>query len=593
MPLSRRDFLKLSAAAAGSLPLARVGLSIPDALAHGGETTLAQTIVRGAKVNEGTMGAYYRLTTGPGERHIKRKELGGASSARIVTAVSFVHFTDLQLVDAESPARVEYLDRYGDGRCEFPNDPGPNDPRSSDTESAFRAQEILILQVLETMIRRVRDVRRGPVTGAPFSFVMSTGDNIDNEQYNELRWFIDLMDGGSMITPTSGGLAYEGVQLPRWLDQEYWHPDPVEDKFKRQLGFPDYPGLLQDAVRPFKATGLGSIPWLQTFGNHDGLVQGNAPQNAAFEAIATGPLKAIGLPPGVNPCDPFFGVPWGGPARPVTADPARRFLSRSEYIAEHFRTRGKPVGHGFTKKNQLDGTAYYVRDHRPFRYIALDTTNPGGFADGSIGATQFAWLEERLTEVSSVYFDAEGRRVRTRNPDRLVVLFSHHGLEKLTNGVITPDPFHPAANDLPRVMADEIEALVHRFPNVFVWINGHTHKNLVVPRRDPSKRTPGFWDVTTAAHIDWNCQARVVEIAVRADGRISIFCTMIDHDAPSDPRGANGVRRLAAIARELAANDPQKGFESIGAGEPQDRNVELTLPGPPWMKEYARTAGSR
>jgi metallophosphoesterase (TIGR03767 family) len=318
-------------------------------------------------------------------------------------------------------------------------------------------------------------------------------------------------------------------------------------------------------------------------------MQGNAPENPALETIAVGPLKVVGLPAGVNPCDPFLGLLWKGPARLITPDPRRRIITRRRYIEEHFDTTGAPVGHGFTRENRQDGTAYYVRDeHRPFRFISLDTVNPGGFADGSLGAKQFQWLEERLIEVSSAYYAEDGRLVSTGNRDRLVVLLSHHALEKLNNAVITPDPLHPAMNDLPRVMAPEIEALLHRFPNVFVWVNGHTHKNLITPRPDPAKRTNGFWDITTAAHVDWNSQARIIELAIRADGTISIFSTMVDHDAPANPRGARGVRRLASIHRELSANDPQKGFESIGAGRHEDRNVELRIPGPPWLRPGTR-----
>ncbi|MFN2590928.1 MAG: TIGR03767 family metallophosphoesterase [Actinomycetota bacterium] len=589
MPVTRRDFLRLPAGVAAAYPLSWLASVMPEAIAASrAGTTLEETIVKGALWRRGTNGAYYRLKTGPGERHIRRRELGGASSARITSSLSFVHFTDLQLTDAQSPIRAEFTDRYSDVLCE-PDDEetGGN---SADSESGFRAQETLTLQTLEAMIRRVRDVRRGPVTGCRFAFVMSTGDNIDNEQFNELRWFIDLMDGGRTVTPNSGGSTYEGVQLSAWGDQEYWHPDPVPDKFKRQWGFPDYPGLLSDAIRPFRATGVG-VPWLQTFGNHDGLIQGNVFKNAPLAELAVGPLKFLGLPPGANPCDPFVALPGGPPIHRVTPDTARRVVDRPTYVAEHFRTTGRPVGHGFTKENLKAGTAYYVRDeHPPFRFVCLDTVNPGGHADGSIGATQFAWLERRLIDVSSVYYDADGGQVRTRNRDRLVLIFSHHGLEKLNNPIITPDPLHPGVNDLPRVMGPDIEALLHRFPNVFAWVNGHTHKNLIVPRPDPARRTPGFWDITTAAHIDWNCQARIVELAIRANGRISIFTTMLDHKAPPDPRSAKGVLRLASIERELAANDPHKGFESIGAGSREDRNVELTHPGPRWLASWAASS---
>lgn len=33
----------------------------------------------------------------------------------------------------------------------------------------------------------------------------------------------------------------------------------------------------------------------------------------------------------------------------------------------------------------------------------------------------------------------------------------------------------------------------------------------------------------------------------------------------------------------LAANDYQYGFSSKGPGKPEDRNVELIVPGPPWL----------
>lgn len=434
------------------------------------------------------------------------------------------------------------------------------------------------------MNRRIRGIRRAPATGTRFRFAVCTGDNIDNEQFNELRWFVDLMDGGKTVSPDSGGPGYEGVQAANWGDPEYWHPDPVPDKYKEQYGFPDYPGLLPEGVKPFRATGVG-LPWLQTFGNHDGLMQGNAPRNEAFNAVAVGPLKFDGPPPGIDPCNPFpgLGKDWL-PTRPVTADPLRRIVRRREYIEEHFRTTGTPAGHGFTQWNLTDGTAYYVRDEVPIlRFIGLDTVNPGGYADGSIGASQFAWLEQRLVEVHSAYFDSSGGVVTTGNRDRLVILFSHHGLRSLVNPIMDPNPDDPGSNDLPRVLADEVEVLLHRFPNVIAWVSGHTHDNVIQPRPDPAGRTTGFWDIGTAAHIDWNCQSRLLEVAIRGDRTISIFCTMVDHAAPADPRGAGGLLRLASIHRELAANDYQYGFGSNGPGKPEDRNVELVLPGPPWL----------
>jgi hypothetical protein len=55
---------------------------------------------------------------------------------------------------------------------------------------------------------------------------------------------------------------------------------------------------------------------------------------------------------------------------------------------------------------------------------------------------------------------------------------------------------------------------------------------------------------------------------------------MVDHAAPPDPASADDVFRLAAIHRELAANNPHGGAASGLQGQPADRNVELVIPAP-------------
>jgi metallophosphoesterase (TIGR03767 family) len=557
-------------------------------------TTLGQTIVKGRSISEGTKGKYFRLAYGPGEAHLRRTELakprsvdGKIASARR-SILHFAHFTDIHIIDAQSPARVEFLDRYAD--------PGQG-CESVPFSSAHRPQETLTLHVLESMIRQINGLSVSPVTGKPITAVVCTGDNIDNEQFNELRWFIDVMDGGKLVNPASGGGFYEGVQDAAWGDPEYWHPEPgAEDKYKQQWGFPDYPGLFKAAAKPFKPAGL-DLPWYQTFGNHDGLLQGNAPRNALFETIAVSGTKFSALPPGLNPCDAFETLRTNpaafaaAPVRPVTADATRRIVTRKQYIEEMFETTGSPKGHGLTKESVDSGVAYWHNDDRPgFRFIGLDTVNPGGESNGSIGQTQLTWLEERLKEVSSRYLDAAGEEVTQPADDRYVILFSHHGLRSLDNVNAAPDPLEPASNDLPRKLADEVEAVVQRYPNVIAWVNGHSHENIVVPRPGPAG---GFWDIGTAAHIDWSCQSRLIEVIDNHDGTLSIICTMVDHAAPAVPGGADPVLELAAVSRELAANDYQFGFEGGGPGTAEDRNVELFIKAPfkpkPQKKGKSRT----
>jgi hypothetical protein len=125
----------------------------------------------------------------------------------------------------------------------------------------------------------------------------------------------------------------------------------------------------------------------------------------------------------------------------------------------------------------------------------------------------------------------------------------------------------------------DVLALLHRFPNVVLWLNGHAHVNAVRPRFRPGSPVRGLWEVTTCAVIDWPCQTRLVEVVDRG-GYLSIVCTMVDHDTPAAPAAAATGAGLASLHRELAANAPLRGARSGAAGSPGDRNVELRISPP-------------
>jgi metallophosphoesterase (TIGR03767 family) len=521
-------------------------------------TTLDHTLLRG----QPGAGGYRPIVVGPGEPHLLRDDLVTGPPPRPGerrALLALGQLTDMHIMDAQSPARVEFLDRFDD----------PDSPFAGvlPFESSYRAQEMLTAHVGEAMVRAMNSVHEGPVTGLPVAFTIATGDNVDNTQFNELRWQIDLLDG-ERVRPDSGDLTkYEGVADLVDYDVRYWHPDGTpagqsDDLPRARFGFPTLPGLLDAARRPFRATGLRT-PWLTAFGNHDGLVQGNIPSSAIIAAVATGNVKISNLPPGTDIIALAIGLLSGdpaalqtlfsGPARLVTADAARRPLSRIETIAEHFRTSGHPRGHGYSAWNLRTGNAYYAFDQGPVRCIVLDTVNPFGGSEGSIDADQLAWLTAELTAGSRRYLDASGNIVTGGRHDKLFVLFSHHTIETMTNAAGI----------------------------------GRTHRNTVIPyRRAAGAAIPGgFWEVNTAAHVDWPQQSRVVELVDNRNGTLSVFGTLIDHaaprhygSAPSDPLA------LASLSRELGANDWQNAAptptEDGRRGAVEDRNVELLVPAP-------------
>ena len=96
----------------------------------------------------------------------------------------------------------------------------------------------------------------------------------------------------------------------------------------------------------------------------------------------------------------------------------------------------------------------------------------------------------------------------------------------------------------------------------------------------------GFWQVTTASHIDWPQQSRLLDVVDNQDGSLSIWGTILDHDAPANPGSGVGssTKQLASISRELAYNDPdadngEDGHPDARGGE-GDRNVELVVRDP-------------
>lgn len=546
-----------------ALALAAPAASLSQAAApRSSLTTLGRTIV--AKGDRD-------LAYGPGERRVTRtlgwKDPGGAGRP----LVGFKQLSDVHVIDEESPARVEFLDGCG-----------------TPFNAAYRVQEAMSLQVGESMLRRLARIRRGPATGVPLRFVVSTGDNIDNNQLNELRWFISLLDGGR-IDPDSGGPGYHG-----YTQEHFAGALPLD--------------ILELAQQPFDGVGT-QVPWYAVLGNHDGLVQGNAPQNASFETVATGGRKVFVPLDGYDNCpqdaedseqlEQLMTNLVNTQSEEVPADIARVFVDHEELVEEFFQGDGRPRGHGLARAPQdpmHDARAGYYSFPmgRKVRGISLDTISYDGVSDGHIPDPQFRWLRRELRKWSRVYYTGGGRRVNRKGRNRLIVLFSHHSSPTLRNPGGDPEgqPFHCfQKTDQPECEGGEgLKNLLHRFPNVVAWVNGHEHNNAVRAFPAPGKRDParGFWEINTAAHIDWPQQSRLIEIAWKPGRRadtVFLYGTVVDHEAAPDPDVdvQSVVGYLSSVSRVEAYYDAcvrEGQAECEAAGRRKDRNVKLVIKAP-------------
>lgn len=470
-----------------------------------------------------------------------------AALTRIHQLLNFFTITDIHVTDKEAPNQLLYLQQ--------------EDPAHAGNETSLCSPVMLYTtHVLDAAMQTVNALHQRH----PFDLGISLGDACNSTQFNELRWYIDVIDG-KVITPSSG--AHLGA-------------DNI------------------DYQRPYKAVGLDkSIPWYQVLGNHDHFWLGSVPVDddpslGIRPSYTSDTIWAIGdiLGPNLSttsfPCmfDTSIGMkkrsfymgvldgstPRGdlkdaGPvaafSRPptVAADPDRRSLLRADWIREFFQTTTHPVGHGFNLidrkgPNWESGFACYSfvpKPDLPLKLIVLDDTQSetDGSHDihghGFLDAVRWSWLQSEL---------AAGQA-----DNQLMIIAAHVPLAvgSIGSEVEWWDAHSdPHATERNAVSLTALVAALQNTPNLLMWIAGHRHLNTVKAFLPPSGGAAenGFWQVEISSLRDFPQQFRTFEIYLNSDYSISIVVTNVD-PAVAEGTPAATSRTYAIATQQIVQND--------------------------------------
>ena len=540
--IKRRHFIKLVAIAMQLLASASV--AIANSLKEGIQvklpptypidpnlaTTLERTIVPQAeisgltpkelsKLSDYAKNGYGTWSFGPGLIAEIRDDLmpinfNGTDTRNALKLIHFFTITDIHITDKESPSQFIYLQQ--------------SDPIGEHVTSIYSPVMPYTTHVLDAAVQTINGIHQNN----KMDFGLSLGDTCNSTQFNEVRWYIDVLDGG-LITPSSG--AHAG-------------------------------STTIDYQKPYKAAGLDkSIPWYQVIGNHDHFWLGSFPVNeylrqsyVSDSVVALGdafkniknlykPDFYMGVLDGSTSEAKIVGAgPVGNFKEPpkVTPDPARRSLTKQEWMSEFFNTSSSPAGHGFNLVSAKDGFACYSfipKSDLPLKVIVLDDTqnNDDGSEDihghGFLDQARYDWLKREL---------AAGQAA-----GQLMIIAAHIPIAVEPEGSEVEWWLSP----LNAVSLSGLITELHHYPNLLLWLSGHRHFNTVKafispdPVQAPEK---GFWQVETSSLRDFPQQFRTFEIYLNSDYSISIHTLNVD---PSVRQGTPAAksRDYAVAAQQI------------------------------------------
>ncbi|MBF0495129.1 MAG: TIGR03768 family metallophosphoesterase [Deltaproteobacteria bacterium] len=456
------------------------------------------------------------------------------SPVRITKFMNCFAISDIHITDKETPNQLIYLQQLN-----------ANDAQAS---SVYSPVMMYTTHVLDAMMQTVNALH----SKNPFDFGISLGDACNSTQYNELRWYIDVIDGKTIIPSSGSHVGSNSI----------------------------------DYQKPYQAAGLDkSIRWYQALGNHDHFWIGSFPVDMpgvglrqayiSDTVFATGDVLAD--PRNINNRDYYMGVidgstPLGdiidaGPvgkfkgAPTVVADQNRRSLLRTEWIQEFFNTSTEPVGHGFNlvDPNQESGFACYSfvpKSNVPLKVIVLDNTqmendnSPDIHGHGFLDQARWTWLKKEL---------AAGQAA-----DQLMIIAAHVpiGIQPINSEVEWwADPQNAVSL---QGLLTELQSC----PNLLLWMTGHRHTNTVKAFKSPdpvNAPEKGFWQVETTSLRDFPQQLRTFEIYLNSDYTISIVTINVD-PAVKEGTPAATSRKYAVATQQILntlskfQNDPSTGY---------------------------------